>query len=207
MIVRVARKRVVLFALLAALAVTGGIAFASIPAAGGTIHGCYQKENGQLRVVEKTTDCRASELAIFWNQTGPQGLTGATGAQGPKGDTGAQGLPGTPGAQGPKGDTGLQGLPGAQGLKGDTGPQGLPGAQGLKGDTGAQGLKGDAGSQGIQGEAGAQGPQGLRVLPARAPAPATWSSGSRMHCPALFCRRSAQGRPPAATTATRQPAT
>jgi hypothetical protein len=55
---------------------------------------------------------------------------GATGPQGPKGDTGAQG------PQGPKGDTG------AQGAKGDTGARGPQGPQGPKGDTGAQGPAG-----------------------------------------------------------------
>ncbi len=73
-------------------------------------------------------------------ETGPQGLKGETGAQGPKGDTGPQGLTGETGAQGPKGDTGPQGLTGetgAQGPKGDTGPQGL------QGETGPQGPKGD----------------------------------------------------------------
>ena len=53
-----------------------------------------------------------------------QGPTGATGPQGPKGDTGARGATGP---QGPKGDTGATGATGPQGPKGDTGPRGLPG--------------------------------------------------------------------------------
>jgi len=63
-----------------------------------------------------------------------KGATGATGPQGPKGDTGDTG------PQGPKGDTG------------DTGPQGP------KGDTG------DTGPQGPQGETGPQGPAGSGLL-------------------------------------------
>jgi len=94
---------------------------------------------------------------------GAKGETGATGAQGPKGDTGAQGATGP---QGPKGDTGATGATGPQGPKGDTGATGATGPQGPKGDTGEtgrQGPKGDTGATGAQGpkgDTGATGPQG-----------------------------------------------
>lgn len=65
--------------------------------------------------------------------TGPKG---ATGAQGPKGETGATG------AQGPKGETGAAGAQGPKGDTGEQGPKGATGAQGPKGDTGAQGVRG-----------------------------------------------------------------
>jgi hypothetical protein len=63
---------------------------ASIPDSSGVIHGCYQKINGQLRVIDtdKGQACLASELALSWSQTGPTGATrptGATGATGPPG--------------------------------------------------------------------------------------------------------------------------
>ena len=47
----------------------------------GVIHGCYQKVNGQLRVIDTSQGgtCRPSEKALSWNQTGPTGPTGATG--------------------------------------------------------------------------------------------------------------------------------
>jgi hypothetical protein len=54
-------------------------------AADTTIHGCYQKNDGQLRISEK---CRSSEIAISWN------------SEGPKGDPGTNGLPGAPGVSG-----------------------------------------------------------------------------------------------------------
>ena len=54
-----------------------------------------------------------------WAKTG--NIKGATGAQGPKGDTGATG------AQGPKGDTGATGATGPKGATGATGPQGPAG--------------------------------------------------------------------------------
>ncbi len=44
--------------------------------ADGLIYGCYQKNNGQLRIVNKTSECRPSEVAISWNQIGPPGPAG-----------------------------------------------------------------------------------------------------------------------------------
>ncbi len=56
---------------------------------GGVIHGCYQRNVGNLRVIDATAEsCRASEVPLDWNQTGPTGPTGATGPTGP---TGARG--------------------------------------------------------------------------------------------------------------------
>jgi hypothetical protein len=61
----------------ALLVVLGGVAFAAIPDSDGTIHACYQKRNGNLRVVESSDDCRRSrELSLEWNQRGPKGDPG-----------------------------------------------------------------------------------------------------------------------------------
>jgi hypothetical protein len=74
---------------LAALVVAlGGAAFAAIPDPGGTIHGCYQKSNGNLRVTESASDCRSSEQPIDWNRRGPPGATGPDGPPGPPGPGG-----------------------------------------------------------------------------------------------------------------------
>lgn len=67
---------------------------------------------------------------------GPKGDTGETGPQGPKGDTGGTG------PQGPKGDTGETGATGPQGPKGDNGEAGATGPQGPKGETGSPGKDG-----------------------------------------------------------------
>jgi hypothetical protein len=72
-----------------ATALAGGIAWAAIPGAGGVISGCYQKVEGQLRVIDPgTTSCRDSEVAIVWNE------------QGVKGDKGDPGTPGSDGRDG-----------------------------------------------------------------------------------------------------------
>lgn len=87
-------------ALTAVVAVAGGMVVANIPAANGTITGCYHKNNGQLRVVESASQCNPSELALTWQQQGPPGPQGPIG---PQGATGPQGLTGPAGPQGPAG--------------------------------------------------------------------------------------------------------
>lgn len=117
----------------------GTVALAAIPGTGGVISGCYDKKNGKLRVIDAQAGkkCAKDEIALTWNQTGPQGAQGPIGPAGPVGP------------QGPKGDKGdSTGVPGPKGDKGDPGPQGIPGP---KGDTGAQGAVGPAGAAGISG--------------------------------------------------------
>jgi hypothetical protein len=65
----------------------GGFAMASIPGPGGIIHGCYQKHNGALRVIDRSRRgpagrCRKSEKPLSWNQTGPPGIPGPQGPAG-----------------------------------------------------------------------------------------------------------------------------
>jgi hypothetical protein len=87
--------------------VAGGIAYAAIPDSNGVIHACYLKAaggqpQGSLRVIDtaKSQTCKATETALNFNQTGPQGAPGAAGAPGPKG---AAGPKGATGAKGPAG--------------------------------------------------------------------------------------------------------
>jgi Collagen triple helix repeat (20 copies) len=111
--------------LLAALALAGGAAYATIPDDGGVIHGCYARQTGVLRVIDSDASrCLASETAITWSQRGPQGLTGLQGDRGAQGPAGPQG---PSGPQGPQGETGPQG---ATGPEGPAGPAGPPGAVG-----------------------------------------------------------------------------
>jgi hypothetical protein len=103
-------------AVAAVAAVSGGIAYATIPDNAGVIHGCYKTKGGALRVIDpgKGESCNAKkELPIPWSQTGSQGPPGETG---PKGDPGPPGLPGQksdPGPPGPPGETGPKGDPGS----------------------------------------------------------------------------------------------
>jgi len=87
--------------------VTGGAAYAGLSGAGGAINGCYQKNNGQLRVIDAASDsCRPSETPITWNQTGPPGPPGADGARGATCATGPAGATGATGPAGPAGPGG-----------------------------------------------------------------------------------------------------
>ena len=73
---------------------------------------------------------------------GPQGPTGATGAQGPAGSdgaTGAQGPAGADGATGPQGPTGATGATGAQGPAGAAGTGDAPSVSHRTGSTGGNG--------------------------------------------------------------------
>jgi hypothetical protein len=64
------------------LAVSGGIAWASIPDGGGVIHACFKNGSGDLRVIDTGTGgaCKPSETPLTWSQTGPPGAPGAPGA-------------------------------------------------------------------------------------------------------------------------------
>lgn len=86
------------------IVLAGGVAWATIPS-NGVVNGCYQKLEGTLRVIDEGDRCRTSEVAIAWNQTGPQGPPGP---KGDKGDTGAAGPQGPPGPEGPPGITGIE---------------------------------------------------------------------------------------------------
>ncbi len=100
-------------------------------------------------------------------------LRGATGSQGPKGDTGLQGPKGDigdTGPQGPKGNTGATGPQGPKGNTGATGPQGPKGDTGATGPQGPKGNTGATGPQGPKGDTGATGPQG--------PAGSPWGGGT-----------------------------
>lgn len=94
-------------ALLALFVALGGTGYAvinsGVPDRQGVFHACVHKGNGKLRVVKAAGECRAKrkkfpgELAITWNQRGPQGAAGTPGVAGAPG---ANGTNGTNGANG-----------------------------------------------------------------------------------------------------------
>jgi len=66
----------------AIVALIGGVAYASIPAADGTINGCYKTNNpakGAVIVIDSAESCPSGYTALNWNQTGPQGPAGVSG--------------------------------------------------------------------------------------------------------------------------------
>jgi len=92
--------------------------------------------------------------------TGSQGPTGAAGATGNNGPTGASGPTGATGEQGPTGAAGANGVTGSQGPTGASGPTGATGEQGPTGAAGANGVTGSQGPTGAAGAAGATGNNG-----------------------------------------------
>src|SRR4029450_4111131 len=89
-------RSAVVGAVVTAVALAAGVAYATIPDGQGVIHACYKTDNGQLRIVDDA-GCNPSETSRSWRQVGPGGLGGGKGDAGPKGD------PGADGAQGPSG--------------------------------------------------------------------------------------------------------
>lgn len=75
------------------LAFTTGLVLpmAATAQASTTISACYNKNNGQMRYVASTTDCKNAELPLTWNVAGSQGPQGPQGAKGDKGDKGDPG--------------------------------------------------------------------------------------------------------------------
>ena len=110
-------RRILTAAGVTALLAGGAAIYGSIPGASGVITACYKKSGGALRVIDAARDrCDPNnEVALEWNQIGPQGPAGPIGPQGPAGPQGPQGFQGVPGPQGPVGPQGPAGPPGAGG--------------------------------------------------------------------------------------------
>lgn len=128
--------RGVLAGVLAAAAISGGVAWAAIPDSGGVIHTCYSQSTGTWRPIDHPTQkCKSGETQLDLNQKGTKGDTGAAGPAGSPGPKGDKGEPGAPGATGPAGSTGDKGDPGAKGDTGAAGPKGEPGNLALAGQS------------------------------------------------------------------------
>jgi hypothetical protein len=88
------------------------------------IAACVNNSSGTIHVIVQAGEtCAGNEIALTWNNVGPQGPPGATGP------IGLQGPTGPPGPQGPAGNS-IVGPPGPQG---PAGPQGIEGPQGEPG--------------------------------------------------------------------------
>jgi hypothetical protein len=120
-----------------AVAFVGGFATAGV-SSGGTIHACFHRATGALRVVDREAGerCRRSERPLSWSRAGGGPVRGAVGPRGPVGAKGPAGTPGERGPAGPAGATGPAGPPGATGGRGPAGPAGAQGPTGLQGPPG-----------------------------------------------------------------------
>lgn len=109
MTIRIGRRALLLTTIAVVLLGAGGIAYATIPSGAGVINGCYQKVNGQLRVIDAASaSCRNDETPLSWSQTGPAGTPGPAGPTGPTGPAGPTGPTGPAGANGSPGLSGFQ---------------------------------------------------------------------------------------------------
>jgi hypothetical protein len=83
----------VIASVVALLALSAGIAYATIPDASSQYHACVSSGTGQVRIIDHDVgdNCRASEQHVHWSQVGPPGPQGEPGLQGPPGETGPQG--------------------------------------------------------------------------------------------------------------------
>lgn len=79
-------------AVVGALLLAGGVAYATVPDGNGVIHGCYGTKDGSVRVIDpgagQSCDSKR-ETALDWNQTGPQGPQGVQGPAGERGPSDA----------------------------------------------------------------------------------------------------------------------
>ncbi len=77
--------------LVVAVAVAGGMAYATIPDASGVIHACVNNSTKALRLIDtarptlSTGHCVNGETPLSWSQAGPAGVQGPPGPEGPQG--------------------------------------------------------------------------------------------------------------------------
>ena len=75
------RLPVAVLGVMTALALAGGVAYATIPDSNGVIQGCYGKSGGSLRVIDSAVaECKSNETPLAWNVQGPPGEQGDPGA-------------------------------------------------------------------------------------------------------------------------------
>src|SRR5436190_20731305 len=94
------RKRLLTAAtgVLVAVAIAGGVAYATIPGPGDVYSACMLKGLGTIRLIDKSlpstnlmSRCTDKETEISWNQAGQPGPAGPQGARGEPGASGTNG--------------------------------------------------------------------------------------------------------------------
>jgi hypothetical protein len=89
-------KRIAASVAIAGVLLAAGVAEATIPDSGGTVHACYKASNGDLRLIDPSVggSCNSNEKSLSWTQSAPQGPQGDQGPAGVQGSTGPQGAAG-----------------------------------------------------------------------------------------------------------------
>jgi hypothetical protein len=179
-----------------AVAIAGGIAYASIPGPGNVFAACMLKGVGTIRLIDKSlpstnlmSRCTDKELEVSWDQAGQPGPAGP---QGPKGDAGPAGKDGLNGTNGTNGTDGKDGKsvaaasePAGANCAGGgvqlTAVSGVTyvcnGRDGADGKDGVNGADGAAGHDGADGQDGANGHDGFSVTSAVEPAGSNCENG------------------------------
>jgi hypothetical protein len=84
--IHLGRRRFVLVAAVLGVLAAGGVAYATIPDAGGVFTACRSNANGSLRLIDPSSSsgsllsrCTGNETQVSWNQKGQAGAAGADG--------------------------------------------------------------------------------------------------------------------------------
>lgn len=62
------RRTLIVSAVVSALVLAGGVAYASIPGPDGVIHGCYKNTDGSARIIDSAASCPNGYTAVNWTQ-------------------------------------------------------------------------------------------------------------------------------------------
>ena len=62
------KRTLIVSAVVSALVLAGGVAYASIPGPDGVIHGCYKNTDGSARIIDSAASCPNGYTAINWSQ-------------------------------------------------------------------------------------------------------------------------------------------
>jgi hypothetical protein len=174
------KKRLLVSAagMLVAVAIAGGVAYATIPGPGNVYSACMLKGLGTIRLIDKSlpstnlmSHCTDKETEISWNQVGQPGPQGA------KGEPGAPGTNGTDGTDGAAGKDGVSVMSAAE-------PAGANCADGGVQLTAAIGVSYVC-----------NGKRGLQVIPARKVSRALRGRKGSRASPVRRGRRVRKGRP------------
>jgi hypothetical protein len=180
------RKRLLTAAtgVLLAVAIAGGVAYATIPGPGNVYNACMLRGLGTIRLIDKSlpstnlmSRCTDKENEISWNQAGQPGPAGPQGAKGEPGTNGTNGTDGKDGMSvtASSEPTGANCVSGGVQLTAVNGVNYV--CNGKDGKDGRDGIDGTNGANGVDGTDGQDGQGGVSVTSAIEPAGANCVNG------------------------------